>query len=189
MTAETLTQEAALFPLRDTYMFDELSHNTAAWGNDSNPNPAYGATFTYHVGQAPAADARLVLTIADDTGKQIRRLNLQGTTGVHRIAWNLRGEPPAAPAGGRGGRGGGAGPEATAARLDPEAKAEGEEEARAEGKEEAQDDTPVFTGRGGAAQGPIAPAGRYRATLGKMTGDAVTAIGEPQTFLVLPLPR
>ena len=105
MTAETLTQEAALFPLRDAYMFEELSHNTAAWGNDSTPNPAYGATFTYHVGQAPAADARLVLTIADDTGKQIRRLNLQGTTGVHRIVWNLRGEPPAAPAGGRGGRG------------------------------------------------------------------------------------
>ncbi len=36
-----------------------------------------------------------MLTIADDTGKQVRRLDLR-RTGVHRIAWNLRGEPPAA---------------------------------------------------------------------------------------------
>jgi hypothetical protein len=33
------------------------------------------------------------------------------------------------------------------------------------------------------------PAGRYRATLGRMVGDIVTPIGEPQSFQLLPLPR
>jgi hypothetical protein len=34
----------------------------------------------------------------------------------------------------------------------------------------------------------VAP-GRYRATLGKLVGEIVTPIGDPQTFLVVPLPR
>jgi photosystem II stability/assembly factor-like uncharacterized protein len=44
-------------------------------------------------------------------------------------------------------------------------------------------------GRGGPPQGPPVPPGRYRATLAKMAGDAVTPIGEPQAFTVVTLPR
>ena len=52
----------------------------------------------------PAADAKLVLTIADDTGKQVRRIDLDKSVGLRRVAWNLRGDPPAAaPASGAGG--------------------------------------------------------------------------------------
>jgi photosystem II stability/assembly factor-like uncharacterized protein len=177
LTEQALTAEAALFPLRDAYLFNELGHRTAAWGNESTPNPPYGAVFTYHLGQAPSADARFVLTIADDTGKSFRRLDLQKTPGVHRIAWNLRGEAPAGP-GGRGGRGGATATDSDSAR------------AEAETGETAQDEPPpAFSGRGGAPQGPLAPAGRYRATLGKLAGDVVTPIGEPQTFQVVPLSR
>jgi len=167
LTAQALTEDARLFPLRDAYMFGELSHYTAAWGNESTPNPPYGAVFTYHVGQAPAADAKLVLTIADDAGRPVRRLDLAKDTGVQRIAWNLRGEAPA----GQGGRGGGRG-------AAPQAETDAQEEQQ-----------PAFAGRGGAPQGPPVPAGRYRATLGRMVGDIVTPIGEPQPFQVLPLPR
>jgi hypothetical protein len=111
-TAEALAAEARLFPLRDAYMFNELGHHQAAWGNLSTPNPPYGAVFTYHVGQAPPADARFVLTIADESGKPVRRLDLAKETGVHRIAWPLRGDPPAAGRGpGGGGRGAGGGGE------------------------------------------------------------------------------
>jgi hypothetical protein len=169
VTPQALTEEARLFPLRDAYLFGELGHVEAAWGNASTPNPPYGAVFTYHVGQAPAADAKLVLTIADESGKPIRRLDLAKELGVHRIDWNLRGEAPAAgrgggPGGGRGGRGGGG----------------------AGGDDQEQ---PAPAGRGGQQQAPLVPAGRYRATIGKMVGDIVTPIGEPQTFLVVPLPR
>jgi len=165
LTPQTLTEEARLFPLRDAYRFNELSHQQAAWGNTSTPNPPYGAVFTYHVGQAPAADTKLVLTIADDTGKPFRRLDLQTTPGLYRIAWNLRGETPAGQ-GGRGGRG-------------SLAQAEAEEQ---------DEPPPTFGGRGGP-EAPLAAPGRYRATLGKLTGDVVTPIGEPQTFQVVPLRR
>ena len=169
LSAEALTDEARLFTLRDAYRFNELTHQQAAWGNVSTPNPPYGAVFTYHVGQAPAAGTKLVLTIADETGKPVRRLDLQTTPGLYRIAWNLRGETPAAPAGrGRG----------SLQAVVPPAEAAGQDEP-----------PPAFGGRGGQADVPLVPAGRYRATLGKLVADAVTPIGEPQTFHVVPLPR
>ena len=56
------------------------------------------------------SDEKLVLTITDETGKQVRRLDLDKSAGLRRIAWNLRGDPPppgaAAPAGAQGGFGG-----------------------------------------------------------------------------------
>ena len=117
----TLSEDARLFPLRDAYSYSQLGMAPAGTaglgplaGNWTAPNPPFGAVFTYSVAKAVAADAKLVLTISDDTGKQVRRLDLEKTEGVRRIAWNLRPDPPAgAPAavggfgGGRGGAGGG----------------------------------------------------------------------------------
>jgi photosystem II stability/assembly factor-like uncharacterized protein len=173
LTAQALTEEARLFPLRDAYIFNDLTHHEAAWGNESTPNPAYGAVFTYHVGQAPAGDAKLVLSVADDAGRPIRRLDLQRTAGVYRVAWNLRGEAPA------GGRGGGRG----------SVVAQSEENSVREEEEEQDEPPPAFGGRGGPPQGPVVAPGRYKATLGKLVGDVVTPIGEPQWFQVVPLPR
>jgi photosystem II stability/assembly factor-like uncharacterized protein len=172
VTPQTLTEDARLFPLRDAYLYNELSHQEAAWGNVTTPNPPYGAVFTYHVNQVPAAEAKLVLSIADDGGRPIRRLDLARLAGMHRVAWNLRGEPPAAP-GGRGGRG-----SAGASRF-PAAQAEDEDQ---------DEPAPTFGGRG-QAQAPLVPAGRYRATLGRLVGDIVTPIGDPQSFQVVPLAR
>jgi hypothetical protein len=108
VSVQALAQEAALFRLRDAYQFNELGQVRAAWGDPSTPNPSYGAIFTYHVGKASAGDAKLVLNIADAAGKPVRRLDLTAQPGMHRIAWNLRGEAPQA-AGAEGGRGGGRG--------------------------------------------------------------------------------
>ena len=104
-----------------------------------------------------------MLTIADDTGKQVRRLDLSKSPGVHRIAWNLATDAPAGGQGGRGGRGGGAG---------------GDDQQPDQG----------FGGRGRQGGPPVTP-GHYRATIGKQTGDTVTPIGQPQAFSVVPLPR
>jgi photosystem II stability/assembly factor-like uncharacterized protein len=163
ITSASLGEEARLYPLRDAFVFDIIGQVVAAWGDPTTPNPPYGAMFTYSVGQPPPGDTKLVLTIADDTGKQIRRIDLLKEAGVHRVAWDLRGETPPAPAGARGGQGG-AGGEAP-----PEA-------------------AQAFGGRGRQG-GPPAPAGRYRATIGKLTGDTVTPIGQPQSFLIVPLAR
>ena len=163
VSSQAMTQDASLFQLRDAYLFEELGQVRAAWGDPSTPNPPFGAIFTYHVAKPPAGDARLVLTIADESGKQIRQLQLSREPGVHRIAWNLRGE--AQPAG--GGRGGGGG------QVDPELAA-------------------LLAAQGGGRGGPQAPMvgpGRYRATLATVAGDKVTPLGEPQLFNVVPLPR
>ena len=166
MTPEALAEEARIFPLRDAVMFSQVGQAPAGSagvgrlsGLWSAANPPYGAVFTYHVRQALPADQKLVLTITDDAGRPVRRLDLDGTPGIRRVAWNLRGEAPAQPQGqgaaGRGGAGGGQ----------------------------------QFGGRGGgrgAQGGPLVEPGRYRATLGKLSGDIVTPIGQPQSFGVVP---
>jgi len=159
MTPQALGEEAHLYSLRDAYTYDVLGQVAASWGDPTTPNPPYGAVFTYSIGQA-AADAKFVLTIADETGKQIRRLDVPKDSGVHRIAWDLRGETPPAAQAGQGGA--------------------------ARGGETL--DAAQFFGRGRQG-GPPAAAGRYRATLGKLTGDNVTAIGQPQSFLIVSLGR
>jgi photosystem II stability/assembly factor-like uncharacterized protein len=161
MTPATLNEEARLFPLRDALLFNTVGSLAPAGsagllpmaGDWSAANPPFGAVFTYHVRQDLPADTRLVLTIADNTGKQVRRLDLEKTAGLRRIAWNLRTDPPAAPAAGTAGRGAGG-------------------------------------GRGGFGGGrgnlaPLVEPGQYRATLGSLAGETVTAIGPAQSFAVI----
>ena len=92
-------------------------------------------------------------------------MDLEKTAGLRRVAWNLRGDLQAVVPGGRGGRGGAAGAAPQAA-----APAGG------------------FGGRG-SQQAPLAAPGHYRAVLGRMVGDAVTPIGAPQPFSVVPIPQ
>jgi hypothetical protein len=165
MNAKTLAEEAHLFPLRDAYNFSVTGGQDAGAsgalpmaGVYATPNPPVGAVFTYNV-KAPYTDStKLVLTIMDDAGKQVRRMELDRSAGLRRVTWNFRADPPPRPAAdstgaggaGRGGFGG---------------------------------------GRGGVQQGPVVPAGRYRAVLGKMVGTAGTNIGTGQTFNIVQIPQ
>ena len=116
ISAATLAEDARLFPLRDAYLFTPVGLAPAGTagigamaGNWTTPNPPFGAVLTYNVKQPLAADAKLVLTIADDTGRQVRRLEIDKNVGLRRVAWNLRSDPPApsanVPQRGRGGGG------------------------------------------------------------------------------------
>jgi photosystem II stability/assembly factor-like uncharacterized protein len=157
ITPQTLGEKARLYPLRDAYQFNELNQMEASWGNTASANPPYGALLTYSIGQS-AAD-KLAIQIADDQGERVRRIELpaeETTPGLHRVAWDLRKDPPAGAAGGRGGRGGGGGGGGG------------------------------FGGRGGGQ--PVAQA-RYTATIGTVSGDTFTAIGQPVSFLVISLPK
>jgi hypothetical protein len=118
ITPKALAEEARLFPLRDAYAYNVTGFAPAGTagigplsGNWTAPNPPYGAVFTYHVKQALPEGEKLVLTIADDGGRQVRRLEIDKTPGLRRVAWNLRPDPPAAPQGAQapqqGGFGGG----------------------------------------------------------------------------------
>jgi photosystem II stability/assembly factor-like uncharacterized protein len=155
--ASRVNDVARLYPLRDAYIFNQLGMAPAGTagigamsGNWTAPNPPYGAVFTYSVNASVPDAEKLVLTIADDAGRQVRRLDLDKATGLRRIAWNLRTDPqPGNPA--DQGRGGGA-----------------------------------FGGRGGN-QGTVVAPGRYRATIGRLAADKVSAIGQPVYFSVLPI--
>jgi len=168
ITPETLAHDVRMFPLRDAYLYNPLSLMPAGSaglsqlsGLWSAPNPPFGAVLTYHVKQALPAETRLVVTITDDAGRQVRRFDVDKSPGLRRVAWNLRGEVPATPAadgrgGGRGGGGGGQG---------------------------------AFGGRGGAPQGPLVTPGTYRATLARQVGDEVTLVGSSQVFRVVLIPQ
>jgi hypothetical protein len=76
-------------------------------GNYTTPNPPFGAVLTYNARQPLEEGQALVMVITDDDGEEVREMELDGEAGMHRVAWNLRANPPEQEeGGGRGGRGG-----------------------------------------------------------------------------------
>ncbi|MEO7521847.1 MAG: hypothetical protein ABIW79_08530, partial [Gemmatimonas sp.] len=212
ITPATLAEDARLFPLRHAYAFTPgglapagAAGSLAISGNWSTPNPPVGAWITYNVNKAIPADAKLVLTISDNTGKRVRRCELDRSVGLRRIVWNLNGDPQpldsaafrqlAGRFGGAGGAGGGGGA----------GGAGGADSSAGAGRAGGAAGAPAITlcaggggggafggggGRGGAAGGVatrVQP-GVYRASIGTMVGTTVTPIGPSQTFSVMALP-
>ena len=170
ISAQALAAEAQLFPLRDAYSFTPRGMAPAGSagigtlsGNTTFDNPPAGAVFTYNVGAALPAETKLVLTISNQQGQQVRRMDVDKAQGLRRVVWNLRGDPPAAGQGGGRGQGAGAGAGADAAQ---------------------QAAIQQFLGGRGGGGGPLAAPGLYSAQLGKQVGDKVEPIGAPQTFRV-----
>jgi len=171
LSAAALAEDARLYPLRDAYRIDPigLAPQGAAGlgplaGNYTTPNPPNGAVFTYSVGKPLADNEGLVLVIENARGEKFRQLNLDRAVGLRRVAWPFTGEVQTAPAG-----------------ETPQGGAQGQP-GRAGGPPAAA--PPQVQGRGGGPQLPIAPPGRYKATLGKMVDGKVTPIGQPQWFSV-----
>jgi hypothetical protein len=102
ISSQTLAEPARLFPLRHAYAFVPgglapagAAGTLAISGNFSTPNPPVGAWITYSVKDTLPADAKLVLTISDNTGKQVRRCELDRSVGLRRLTWNLNSDPVA----------------------------------------------------------------------------------------------
>jgi photosystem II stability/assembly factor-like uncharacterized protein len=166
LTPSVLAQEGTLFaPGRKPRAYEEIGYYRAQGDNLASPNPPMGALLTYYLRED---QPKVVLTIADATGKQIRQLDASAKSGLHRTPWDLREAPspqqrptqpalepgdteaaPAQPTAGRGGRGGG--------------------------------------GRGGVARsGPLVKPGRYTVTLAKSVNGALTPLGQAQLVEVIP---
>jgi hypothetical protein len=194
VTPAALAEEARLFPLRHAYSFNSTGLGPAGSagigtlsGNWQVSNPPSGAVFTYHVRQALPADAKLVLTIENQAGQQVRRCELDKTPGLRRVAWGLVPDAPVTPgrvggaAGGAGG-GGGAAPGRAGGADSTATPAAGSIPSCTAGPGRGG-----FGGRGGGGQ--RVPNGAYTASIGRMVGTTVTPIGPSQSFLVLPLPQ
>ena len=182
---------AHLYALRDAYLFNLLGQAPAGAaglgtmaGNWTTPNPPYGAVLTFSLRNDVPADAKLVMTITDESGKQIRRFDVAKGAGLRRVAWNLRTDPP--PLAGRGQRGdaGGAGASGAAGREGGAANPAG---ARGDdaGAQAAAQPPPQAGGGRGQPQGALVAPGRYRAQLGRQVGADVTPLGAPQAFTVV----
>ncbi|MCR4373234.1 MAG: glycosyl hydrolase [Acidobacteria bacterium] len=115
VSAQSMAQEAQLLPLRHAYQYTIRNQVRPVQSDWVAPNPSYGAILTYHLRDAAPAGTQWAIAISDATGREVRRIDLNGEPGVKRVAWNLAGAPPAPPAGapaapaGRGGRAGGFG--------------------------------------------------------------------------------
>ncbi len=179
MTFEGLAEETRLFPLRDTYVFSPtgLAPPGSAGlgplgGNWTAPNPPFGAVFTYSVGRSLPAEARLVVTITDESGRQVRRLDVDRSVGLRRVTWNLRVDP--VPPGGPGAGGPGAGGPGAGG---PGAGGPGANVGAAPGGQPAGQ-----PGARGGGPGTLATPGRYRATLATVVGDTVSPVGPAASF-------
>jgi photosystem II stability/assembly factor-like uncharacterized protein len=181
---EVLSQEGALFaPGRKARTYDEIGYYRAQGDNIASRNPDFGVLLTYYLrdDQPGGADApKIVLQVADATGKMIRQLDAASKAGLHRISWDLRESAPPNPQGGRGAGGAGGGGRGTAGRgvAAADTAAAGEDQP-----------IPPPAGRGGRGGrgGPMVKPGTYTVTLGKLAGSTLTPMGQPQKVDVIPL--
>jgi photosystem II stability/assembly factor-like uncharacterized protein len=185
VTPASLAEEARLYPLRHAYSFNNSGLGPAGSagigslsGNYQVQNPPSGAVFTYHVRQDLPAAQKLVLTIENQAGQQVRRCELEKTAGLRRVAWGLQSDAPATP--GRGGAPGGAGGRGAGAPADSSATAQSAVTSCS---------APAGRGGGRGGGGQRVPNGSYSASIGRMVGTTVTPIGPSQSFMVLPLPQ
>jgi hypothetical protein len=209
LTADALSQEGALFSVgRPARVYDELGYYRASGDNIAAPNPPFGALLTYYLkddlagAETGAEGPKMVLTIADSTGKEVRRMDASNRAGLHRTPWDLRENAPPAPAGGgRGGRGGGGGGRGGRGGAGGGGAGVGDNAAtppagRGTVVAAGGDEPPAgggagggrggFGGRGGRG-GPLVRPGSYTVTLGKLVGTTVTPVGQPQRVEVVPL--
>ena len=135
-----------------------------------------GALLTYYLRDNVQGDAKIVLTVTDSAGKQVRQIDASNQAGLHRTPWDLREPGPA----GQGGRGRGGPPADDAAVEPPNGDAAAAQPADAEARRRR------CGGRGGAAGGgggrggrggPLVKPGTYTVQLGKLVERDGYAIG------------
>jgi photosystem II stability/assembly factor-like uncharacterized protein len=158
---------AITYNLKDGYRTKrqerQQRERAAAGRGETPPYPTPDQLRAEATEEAPA----IVVSVADASGKVVRRFDAPAARGLHRVTWDLRAQgsalPPAAPAGGggrggRGGSGGGGG---------------GDEEA------------PAFFGRG-AGGGPLVVPGKYTVTIAKRIDGVITPLPGSETVEVQP---
>ena len=153
---------------------------------------ARGETPPYPTPEVLRAEAEeeapmVIVSIADASGKVIRRMEEPATRGLHRFTWDMRAQstnlpagPPAGLAGGFGGGGGRGGAGGGGGR----GGAGGGAGAGGGGADNPPDEEGAFFGRGGG-QGALVVPGKYTVTLAKRVEGVVTPLAGSQTVEVL----
>jgi len=107
LTAETMTQDAALLEPREAVLWKtdvRLARSVTGAQNWRGEVPPAGTAISYYLRTAPGGDVRI--TISSPDGQVFRSMSGTRDAGLNRVHWNLRGNP-VPPTGGGGGGGGG----------------------------------------------------------------------------------
>ena len=108
LTAEVLASTGAVFEPRPTTRWTRFDRGRSSQGDAffRAPNPPDGVYLDYYVNPAWSGDVSL--EILDAAGERVRALAVPDDrrSGLQRVIWDMRADPPE---GGRGGRGGGRG--------------------------------------------------------------------------------
>jgi photosystem II stability/assembly factor-like uncharacterized protein len=97
MNATVTASNAHLFAPRPTYRFRDINGNVTT--NDdptAGANPQYGAPINYWLKSASGSGAPTI-TIADATGKVVRKIDGTRQAGLNRVYWDLRNETTKSP--------------------------------------------------------------------------------------------
>jgi hypothetical protein len=96
-----LAEESYLFPVRPATALLLWKHESyGAQRQFVGPNPPYGAILWYTLKARPEDAPRL--TIRDEAGRTVRRLDGSPAPGLNRVVWDLRASAPPGVAGSRG---------------------------------------------------------------------------------------
>jgi photosystem II stability/assembly factor-like uncharacterized protein len=186
LDAPALAREGTLFGVgRKSRAYDEIGYYRAQGDNAASPNPPLGALLTYYLREDAPSGTKYVLTVTDESGKQVRQLDAVSKAGLHRTPWDLRETPPPPPQGQQAQH-----PANPTEPVDPEAEAQPPAGGRGGGRGGrggAGGGGGGFGGRGFGRSGPLVKVGTYTVTLGRSVNGAVTVVGEPVKVDVAPL--
>jgi hypothetical protein len=102
MTKPVAAKPVHLFAPRPAFQWGEeplrgASGNGNAQGFFTTPNPAYGATISYRIAQAPAGVSSAKVSLVSASGDTVASLTGPVTPGVHTLTWNFSLSAPPAP--------------------------------------------------------------------------------------------
>jgi photosystem II stability/assembly factor-like uncharacterized protein len=99
LTPAELGKPAWIAPPRKTYVYDEKTREKPTALSFFATNPPFGASFTYYLRDAQPAGSKVALTVTNAEGKVLQRISGPASPGLHRVAWDLRGDGALVPAG------------------------------------------------------------------------------------------
>jgi photosystem II stability/assembly factor-like uncharacterized protein len=95
LSPAVLDSDLHVFDIRPATMYRLYAHK----GNTGHkffiaPNPPYGAIIHYYLKTPLGEKEEVKITIVDREGRVVRELRGPREAGIHRVAWDLRHEPP-----------------------------------------------------------------------------------------------
>jgi len=97
LDSNTMGRQLHVFQSRPAYRFRQIQGiHTEAGSNIRGQNPRYGAGISFWLGES-LAGKRVSLSILDDTGATVRKIEATGHEGLNRVTWDLRHEAARSP--------------------------------------------------------------------------------------------